>query len=120
MAMMCVSLQVSRAKGPLELVKRPCGTGGRGRSESRSWLGICHNVDDEGRPDAEAHTRVPGHEVAGMIDAAGPGVPGGASRVGVGWNGGYCGYSDASAPASLAPASARSRASRTTAATEST
>ncbi|HTE06072.1 MAG TPA: alcohol dehydrogenase catalytic domain-containing protein, partial [Planctomycetota bacterium] len=37
--------------------------------------------------------RVPGHEVAGAIDAVGSGVtawtPG--QRVGVGWNGGYCG-----------------------------
>jgi NADPH:quinone reductase-like Zn-dependent oxidoreductase/transposase len=36
------------------------------------------------------------HEVAGVIDAVGPGVPGWESgqRVGVGWNGGYCGYCD--------------------------
>jgi D-arabinose 1-dehydrogenase-like Zn-dependent alcohol dehydrogenase len=39
---------------------------------------------------------VPGHEVAGVIDAVGPGVPGWqpGQRVGVGWNGGYCGYCD--------------------------
>jgi D-arabinose 1-dehydrogenase-like Zn-dependent alcohol dehydrogenase len=43
------------------------------------------------------YPRVPGHEVAGVVDAVGAGVvqwtPG--RRVGVGWNGGYCGYCDA-------------------------
>jgi D-arabinose 1-dehydrogenase-like Zn-dependent alcohol dehydrogenase len=40
--------------------------------------------------------RVPGHEVAGVIDAIDPGVLGWETgqRVGVGWNGGYCGYCD--------------------------
>jgi D-arabinose 1-dehydrogenase-like Zn-dependent alcohol dehydrogenase len=34
--------------------------------------------------------RVPGHEVAGIVDAVGPGVAGWkvGQRVGVGWNGG--------------------------------
>jgi D-arabinose 1-dehydrogenase-like Zn-dependent alcohol dehydrogenase len=38
--------------------------------------------------------RVPGHEVIGVIDAVGPHVPKWkpGQRVGVGWNGGYCGY----------------------------
>jgi D-arabinose 1-dehydrogenase-like Zn-dependent alcohol dehydrogenase len=42
------------------------------------------------------YPRVPGHEVVGVIDAVGPGVPGWepGQRVGVGWNGGYCGYCD--------------------------
>jgi D-arabinose 1-dehydrogenase-like Zn-dependent alcohol dehydrogenase len=42
------------------------------------------------------YPRVPGHEVAGVIDAVGPGVLGWETgqRVGVGWNGGYCGYCD--------------------------
>jgi D-arabinose 1-dehydrogenase-like Zn-dependent alcohol dehydrogenase len=41
-----------------------------------------------------SYPRVPGHEVAGVIDAVGPGVPDwqGGQRVGVGWNGGYCGH----------------------------
>src|SRR5262249_52047474 len=40
------------------------------------------------------YPRVPGHEVAGVIDAIGPGVAGWqpGQNVGVGWNGGYCGY----------------------------
>src|SRR5262249_62428971 len=42
------------------------------------------------------YPRVPGHEVAGVIDAVGPGVAGWekGQRVGVGWSGGYCGYCD--------------------------
>ncbi len=41
--------------------------------------------------------RVPGHEVIGLIDAVGANVPPRwtvGERVGVGWNGGYCGYCD--------------------------
>jgi D-arabinose 1-dehydrogenase-like Zn-dependent alcohol dehydrogenase len=40
------------------------------------------------------YPRVPGHEVAGIIDAIGAGVAGWkvGERVGVGWHGGHCGY----------------------------
>jgi len=40
--------------------------------------------------------RVPGHEIAGVIDLVGEGVVGFASgdRVGVGWHGGHCGHCD--------------------------
>jgi D-arabinose 1-dehydrogenase-like Zn-dependent alcohol dehydrogenase len=42
------------------------------------------------------YPRVPGHEVAGVVDAVGTGVPAWTpgQRAGVGWNGGYCGYCD--------------------------
>jgi D-arabinose 1-dehydrogenase-like Zn-dependent alcohol dehydrogenase len=42
------------------------------------------------------YPRVPGHEVVGVIDAVGPSVPRWkpGQRVGVGWNGGFCGYCD--------------------------
>ena len=56
--------------------------------------GICHGdaiVKDGRYPDIQ-YPRIPGHEVVGTIDKAGPGVlswkPG--QRVGVGWFGGYC------------------------------
>jgi D-arabinose 1-dehydrogenase-like Zn-dependent alcohol dehydrogenase len=41
-----------------------------------------------------AYPRVPGHEVVGTIDAVGANVRGWkiGERVGVGWNGGYCGW----------------------------
>jgi D-arabinose 1-dehydrogenase-like Zn-dependent alcohol dehydrogenase len=58
--------------------------------------GICHSdsVTREGLFPNIRYPRVPGHEVAGMIDAVGPGVPAWepGQKVGVGWNGGYCGY----------------------------
>jgi D-arabinose 1-dehydrogenase-like Zn-dependent alcohol dehydrogenase len=60
--------------------------------------GICHSdsVTKEGLFPNIQYPRVPGHEVAGLIDAVGPGVPGWepGQKVGVGWNGGYCGYCD--------------------------
>jgi D-arabinose 1-dehydrogenase-like Zn-dependent alcohol dehydrogenase len=42
------------------------------------------------------YPRVPGHEVAGIVDAVGAGVAGWTQgqRVGVGWHGGHCGYCD--------------------------
>jgi D-arabinose 1-dehydrogenase-like Zn-dependent alcohol dehydrogenase len=42
------------------------------------------------------YPRVPGHEIAGTIDAIGDGVVGwnAGDRVGVGWHGGHCGYCD--------------------------
>jgi D-arabinose 1-dehydrogenase-like Zn-dependent alcohol dehydrogenase len=60
--------------------------------------GICHSdsLTKEGAFPGIQYPRVPGHEVAGMIDAVGPGVAGWevGQKVGVGWNGGYCGYCD--------------------------
>ncbi len=43
-----------------------------------------------------AFPRVPGHEIAGVIDAVGDGVVGWeiGDRVGVGWHGGHCGHCD--------------------------
>ncbi|ODU00732.1 MAG: alcohol dehydrogenase, partial [Planctomycetes bacterium SCN 63-9] len=60
--------------------------------------GICHSdsIVKEGQMGGIQYPRVPGHEVAGTIDALGPEVAGWevGQRVGVGWNGGYCGYCD--------------------------
>jgi len=61
--------------------------------------GICHSdvLTKDGIFPGIQYPRVPGHEVAGIIDAVGPGVarwtPG--QRVGVGWHGSHCGYCDA-------------------------
>jgi D-arabinose 1-dehydrogenase-like Zn-dependent alcohol dehydrogenase len=56
--------------------------------------GICHSdaiVKDGLFPCT--YPRVPGHEVAGVVDAVGAGVTAWSvgQRVGVGWHGGYCG-----------------------------
>src|SRR3954452_20253716 len=91
--------QVSRPKGRLELVERPVPEPGTGTVRIRVLAcGICHSdsITKDGLMPGIQYPRVPGHEVAGVIDAVGPGVlgwePG--QRVGVGWNGGYCGYCD--------------------------
>jgi D-arabinose 1-dehydrogenase-like Zn-dependent alcohol dehydrogenase len=60
--------------------------------------GICHSdslIKDGTYPGIQ-YPRVPGHEVAGVIDTVGPGVTGWevGQRVGVGWHGGYCGRCD--------------------------
>src|SRR3954466_8964038 len=91
--------QVSRPGGPLEIVERPIPEPDAGwvRIKVRA-CGICHSdsITKDGLMPGIHYPRVPGHEVAGVIDAVGPGVPGWepGQRVGVGWNGGYCGYCD--------------------------
>ena len=92
--------QVSRPKGPFELVERdiPEPAVGQVRIKVQA-CGVCHSdsVTKEGLFPNIEYPRVPGHEVIGTVDAIGAGVagrqPGG--RVGVGWHGGNCGYCDA-------------------------
>ncbi len=92
-------VQVPRAGGPFEIVERPVPDPGPGTVRIKvQACGICHSdsLVKEGLFPGIAYPRVPGHEVAGVIDAVGPGVmdykPG--QRVGVGWHGGYCGRCD--------------------------
>ena len=98
MAVMRVA-QVSRPKGPFEIVERPIPEPGAGTVRIKvQACGICHSdsLTKEGAMPGIQYPRVPGHEVAGVIDAVGPGVAGweAGQKVGVGWNGGYCGYCD--------------------------
>jgi D-arabinose 1-dehydrogenase-like Zn-dependent alcohol dehydrogenase len=57
--------------------------------------GICHSdsIAKEGVLPCIEYPRIPGHEIAGVIDAMGMGVKGSAEgqRVGIGWFGGNCG-----------------------------
>jgi D-arabinose 1-dehydrogenase-like Zn-dependent alcohol dehydrogenase len=92
--------QVSRRNGPIELVERdiPPPTPGSVRIRVDA-CGVCHSdiaVVGGGLP-GQRYPRVPGHEVAGVVDALGDGVSGWkpGDRVGVGWNGGYDGTCDA-------------------------
>ena len=92
-------VQVSRPNGPFEMVEREIPEPGMGSIRIRvQACGICHSdsLTKEGQYPGIQYPRVPGHEVAGVIDAVGPGTigwqPG--QRVGVGWNGGYCGRCD--------------------------
>jgi len=60
--------------------------------------GICHSdsVTKEGIWPGIQYPRVPGHEIAGIVDAVGSGVAGWTTgqRAGVGWHGGHCGSCD--------------------------
>ena len=98
MAVMRV-VQVPRAQGPFEIVERSIPEPGPGTVRIKvQACGICHSdsLTKDGLLPGITYPRVPGHEVAGVIDAVGPGVPGWepGQKVGVGWNGGYCGYCD--------------------------
>jgi len=89
--------QISRPNGPLETVERQIPDPGAGWVRIRvQACGICHSdaLVKEGTYPGIQYPRVPGHEVAGVIDSVGTGVAGWqpGQRVGVGWNGGYCGH----------------------------
>jgi D-arabinose 1-dehydrogenase-like Zn-dependent alcohol dehydrogenase len=90
-------VQVARPNGPFEIVERPIPEPAAGSVRIKvQACGICHSdsLVKEGALPGIQYPRVPGHEVAGVVDAVGPGVtvfaPG--QRVGVGWHGGYCGH----------------------------
>jgi alcohol dehydrogenase len=94
------AVQVPFAGGPFEIVERtiPEPDSGMVRVKVQA-CGICHSdeVTKEGQFPGIQYPRVPGHEVVGVIDAVGANVPPRwtvGERVGVGWNGGYCGYCD--------------------------
>ena len=92
-------VQVIRANGPLEMVERDIPEPGAGQVRIKvEACGICHSdaMTKEGLWPGIAYPRVPGHEVAGVIDALGAGVTGWSEgqRVGIGWHGGHCGYCD--------------------------
>src|SRR5881296_561242 len=91
--------QVPGAKREFEIVERPIPQVAPGTVRIKvAACGICHSdsLVKEGLWPGIQYPRVPGHEVTGTIDAVGAGVIGWTrgQRVGVGWNGGYCGRCD--------------------------
>ena len=88
-------VQVPKPGADFEIVERPIPEPGRSQVRIKvEACGICHSdllTKEGGWPGLE-YPRVPGHEVAGRIDAVGADVtqwqPG--RRVGVGWHGGHC------------------------------
>ena len=94
------AVQVPRPSGPLEVVERPIPDPGAGWVRIKvQACGVCHSdslVKEGGGWPGATYPRVPGHEVAGVVDAVGPGVArlSAGDRVGVGWHGGYCGHCD--------------------------
>ena len=93
-------VQVSQPNGPFEIVEREIPEPGAGSVRIKvEACGICHSdsLTKEGTFPGIQYPRVPGHEVAGIVDAVGAGVVGWTEgqRVGVGWHGGYCGHCNA-------------------------
>ena len=94
------AVQVSKANAPFEIVEREIPT------PAANWVrikveacGVCHSdafVKSAGFPGITL-PRIPGHEIAGRIDAIGTGVTAWkvGDRVGVGWHGGHCFQCDA-------------------------
>ncbi|MGC1449784.1 MAG: alcohol dehydrogenase [Candidatus Sulfotelmatobacter sp.] len=89
------AVQISKPRGNFEVVERPIPEPGRGQVRIKvEACGICHSdaLVKEGQWPGIQYPRVPGHEIAGRIDAVGADVtlwkPG--QRVGVGWHGGHC------------------------------
>jgi D-arabinose 1-dehydrogenase-like Zn-dependent alcohol dehydrogenase len=88
--------QVARAGGDFEVVEREIPEPGPGHVRIRvQACGVCHSdaITKEGSFPGISYPRVPGHEVAGVIDAMGAGVKDWkkGERVGVGWHGGHDG-----------------------------
>jgi len=88
--------QIAKAGGDFELVEReiPNPSPGQVRIQVQA-CGICHSdvLTKEGTWPGIQYPRVPGHEVAGIIDEVGAGVSAWkkGQRVGVGWHGGQDG-----------------------------
>ena len=88
------AVQISKPGGNFELVERNIPDPGRNQVRIKvEACGICHSdaLVKEGYWPGIQYPRVPGHEIAGRIDAVGADVtnwtPG--QRVGVGWHGGH-------------------------------
>jgi D-arabinose 1-dehydrogenase-like Zn-dependent alcohol dehydrogenase len=86
--------QISKPGGDWELVERDIPEPGPGQVRVKvEACGICHSdvFVKEGHWPGLKYPRVPGHEIAGRIDAIGDGVTEWkkGQRVGVGWHGGH-------------------------------
>jgi D-arabinose 1-dehydrogenase-like Zn-dependent alcohol dehydrogenase len=91
------SVQVSKANGPFEIVERDIPEPSAAQVCIKvQACGVCHSdsFTKEGLFPGIQYPRVPGHEIAGVIDKVGKDVtqwePG--QRVAVGWHGGHCGH----------------------------
>jgi len=88
--------EVREPGAKLKVVERDVPKPGPGKVRIKiDACGICHSdsFTVEGHYPGIAYPRVPGHEIAGRVDALGDGVTEWqvGQRVGVGWHGGYCG-----------------------------
>lgn len=90
------AVQVSKPGGEWEIVDREIPAPGPGWVRIKvQACGVCHSdmFTKEGQWPGIQYPRVPGHEIAGIVDAVGSGVNiwQKGQRVGVGWYGGHCG-----------------------------
>ena len=88
--------QISKPGGDFQIVEREIPKPGAGHVLIKvQACGVCHSdmFTKEGAWPGIEYPRVPGHEVAGIIDELGDGVTGwtNGQRVGVGWHGGHDG-----------------------------
>ena len=89
------AVQVPKPGGNFEVVERPIPEPGRAQVRVKvEACGVCHSdvlVKDGLWPGLQ-YPRIPGHEIAGRIDAVGADVTQWkvGQRVGVGWHGGHC------------------------------
>src|SRR5256714_12404912 len=86
--------QISKPGGDFELVERDIPEPGPGQVRVKvDACGICHSdvLVKEGLWPGLEYPRIPGHEIAGRIDALGADVTAWkkGQRVGVGWHGGH-------------------------------
>jgi D-arabinose 1-dehydrogenase-like Zn-dependent alcohol dehydrogenase len=88
--------QISKPGGDFQIVEREIPKPGAGQVRIKvQACGVCHSdvLTKEGMWPGIQYPRVPGHEVAGIIDELGAGVSEwkAGQRVGVGWHGGHDG-----------------------------
>jgi D-arabinose 1-dehydrogenase-like Zn-dependent alcohol dehydrogenase len=90
-------MQISAPGGAFELIQKQFPDPGPGHVRIRvQACGVCHSdsITKLGHWPGLKFPRVPGHEVAGVVDAVGADVPlfKPGQRVGLGWHGGHCNY----------------------------
>ncbi len=90
-------MQIAAPGGAFELVEKQFPEPGPGHVRIRVHAcGVCHSdsITKLALFPGIQYPRVPGHEVAGVVDAVGPDVPlfKPGQRVGLGWHGGHCNY----------------------------
>ena len=89
------AIQIAGPKKPLELIEKTIPSPHKGTVRVKvQACGICHS-DSFTKEDAfpgMKYPRIPGHEIAGMIDALGDDAGDWkvGQRVGIGWHGGHC------------------------------
>jgi D-arabinose 1-dehydrogenase-like Zn-dependent alcohol dehydrogenase len=88
--------QIAKPGADFEIVEREIPQPGVGQVRIRvQACGVCHSdsLTKEGHWPGITYPRVPGHEIAGLIDELGAGVTGWkkGQRIGVGWHGGQDG-----------------------------